>query len=588
EYDVPDKPVEYWISRSTDPFVDEDARKRYVQKLCDRVNYEADGAMVAISILGHKIVSPDQEEALYSLQAVDQLVRRCGSKVHNRVGKFRFLNQLVKLITPKYLGAQTSPEVKELSIKLLYSWQRSMRHVEKFKEVYDSLKEHKLISIDPVIPEDEIMAIQIPPPKFAAFEDEEKARLLKELLNSRNPDDLQAANRLIQTLEDQKLEGLHKRADELQRARQLCKQFEEAIIEKTAENLGITADIVYTELKMKTLAEELMSIRPQLFRFAGEATESDEEALAEILVVNDQVNQLLQKYRNLSQTGRFRQHNGGTSEEVKDLLGPETSESLTSPASSAMTSDFIAENLLEQKCDHLSNTNTELVDVPFIGFDRSMTPAMPRKLKHPTAASSSVLSDLTTLIDVDLFAKQTSPQTFKTTKPSLNDLCMSSSSLLNASTNLLDYLAKTTFESNPLPILPERVTFDPKAVQIANSPPTTVLNKQNIIILLYSCLPQQRDQRVRSFIVTIINANVDTLRCLQLKMSTTSKKASVRLEDKGPLELKGMLPIAPIATVHLVLYVLLLDEIHEIDLDFSLTYIQQFEYSISGNVVVQL
>uniref|UniRef100_A0A0K0D858 GAT domain-containing protein n=1 Tax=Angiostrongylus cantonensis TaxID=6313 RepID=A0A0K0D858_ANGCA len=79
---------------------------------------------------------------------------------------------------------------------------------------------------------------------------------LKELLNSRNPDDLQAANRLIQTLvkaEDQKLEGLHKRADELQRARQLCKQFEEAIIEKTAENLGITADIVYTELKMKVI-----------------------------------------------------------------------------------------------------------------------------------------------------------------------------------------------------------------------------------------------------------------------------------------------------------------------------------------------
>ncbi|KAK6057127.1 hypothetical protein COOONC_05356, partial [Cooperia oncophora] len=37
-------------------------------------------------------------------------------------------------------------------------------------------------------------------PKLAVFEDEEKARLLKELLNSTNPDDLQAANRLIQSL----------------------------------------------------------------------------------------------------------------------------------------------------------------------------------------------------------------------------------------------------------------------------------------------------------------------------------------------------------------------------------------------------
>ncbi|EPB80827.1 VHS domain protein [Ancylostoma ceylanicum] len=190
------------------------------------------------------------------IEAVDQLVRKCGEKVHNRVGKFRFLNQLVKLITPKYLGAQTSPEVKELVIKLLYSWQRSMRHVEKFKEVYDSLREHHLITADPIIPEEEIMVVQSTPPKLAVFEDEEKSRLLKELLKSTNPDDLQAANRLIQTLvksEDQKMERRHKRADELEQARQLCKRLEEAMMEKTAEELGITPDVIYSEAKMKVL-----------------------------------------------------------------------------------------------------------------------------------------------------------------------------------------------------------------------------------------------------------------------------------------------------------------------------------------------
>ncbi|KAJ1350750.1 hypothetical protein KIN20_006629 [Parelaphostrongylus tenuis] len=41
EYGASDKPIEYWISRSTDPFIDEDTRIQYVQKLCDRVNYEA-------------------------------------------------------------------------------------------------------------------------------------------------------------------------------------------------------------------------------------------------------------------------------------------------------------------------------------------------------------------------------------------------------------------------------------------------------------------------------------------------------------------------------------------------------------------
>ncbi|VDK50785.1 unnamed protein product [Cylicostephanus goldi] len=166
------------------------------------------------------------------MQAVDQLVRKCGEKVHNRVGKFRFLNQLVKLITPKYLGAQTSPEV------------------------YDSLREHHLITADPVIPEEEIMVVQSYPPKLAPFEDEEKSRILKELLKSTNPDDLQAANRLIQTLvksEDQKIERRHKRADELEQARQLCRRLEEAMMDKTAEELGITANVIYSEAKMKVI-----------------------------------------------------------------------------------------------------------------------------------------------------------------------------------------------------------------------------------------------------------------------------------------------------------------------------------------------
>ncbi|KAJ1350753.1 gamma adaptin ear containing, arf binding protein, variant 2 [Parelaphostrongylus tenuis] len=301
-----------------------------------------------------------------------------------------------------------------------------------------------------------------------------------------------------------------------------------------------------------------------------------------------EVNHLLQKYRSMPQAGRVLQHKDGTSEEVKDLLGPEPGGSSTSPASSSIASDFIADDLLEQKSNNLSNSNTELADVPFIGFDRSMTPAMPRKLKNPTPVTSSVLDDLTTLIDVDLFVKQTSPQPFKIKKPSLNDLCMSSSSMPNDSINSLDSWVKSSFESSMPSTLPEKVEFDSKAIQIANLPPKTVLNKQDILILLYSCLPQQQHRTVRSFIVTIINTNVDTLRYLQLKMNTTNKKASVRLEDKGPLELNGMSPIAPIATVHLLLYVLLLDEIHEIDLDFALTYTKQFEYSISGNVVVQL
>lgn len=67
-------------------------------------------------------------------------------------------------------------------------------------KVYDNLREHNVIRSDPEVEEDAILSVPPPPPKLAPFEDEEKSQLLKHLLKSTNPDDLQAANRLIKTL----------------------------------------------------------------------------------------------------------------------------------------------------------------------------------------------------------------------------------------------------------------------------------------------------------------------------------------------------------------------------------------------------
>ncbi|VDL71066.1 unnamed protein product [Nippostrongylus brasiliensis] len=278
-----------------------------------------------------------------------------------------------------------------------------------------------------------------------------------------------------------------------------------------------------------------------------------------------QVNQLIQKYRNFSQTGRVRQHNGGSSEESADLLGPDSSDVLTAPTSSNVPLDLASDDFFEQSKskDATNASNTEFADVPFIGFDRWMTPALPRKVKPPPSPqTSSVLDELSTLIDGDLFAKPTSPQTFKTAKPTLNDLC-TSSSVSNVSISPLDALTRSNFESELLSILPEKISFDPKVVQIVNVPPRTVLNKQNIHILMYSCTPQPTPT-TRTFVLAIINTNVDALERLRLSMSTANKKVSVRLEDKGPLDFAGVSPLAPVATAYLMLRMLLLDEIHEV------------------------
>ncbi|PNJ87793.1 GGA3 isoform 23, partial [Pongo abelii] len=46
-------------------------------------------------------------------------MKNCGRRFHNEVGKFRFLNELIKVVSPKYLGDRVSEKVKTKVIELL-------------------------------------------------------------------------------------------------------------------------------------------------------------------------------------------------------------------------------------------------------------------------------------------------------------------------------------------------------------------------------------------------------------------------------------------------------------------------------------
>uniref|UniRef100_A0A8C9P6Z9 VHS domain-containing protein n=1 Tax=Spermophilus dauricus TaxID=99837 RepID=A0A8C9P6Z9_SPEDA len=52
-------------------------------------------------LLAHKIQSPQEKEALYALTVLETCMNHCGEKFHNEVAKFRFLNELIKVLSPK-------------------------------------------------------------------------------------------------------------------------------------------------------------------------------------------------------------------------------------------------------------------------------------------------------------------------------------------------------------------------------------------------------------------------------------------------------------------------------------------------------
>ncbi|GMT36082.1 hypothetical protein PFISCL1PPCAC_27379 [Pristionchus fissidentatus] len=364
------RPVEYYISRSTDPFLDEEQRNIAALSLCEKVNDEAEAAQISVNILAHRVLTPNQEEALFVLHTIEALMQRCGAKVHTKIGKYRFLNQMVKLISPKHNGSTTAENVKDKAIALLFVWQKQMRHIEKFKEVYDNLREHNVIRSDPSVAEDEILSVPPPPPKLAPFEDAEKAELLKQLLKSRDPEDLQAANRLIKTLvktEDLKVEKACKQHEDMEKARRACECMEHLLFHPRSNSIESG--------ELKCVFDGLIGIRPVLFKYASDAAETNDESLAEILSLNDQVNRLIHRYQRIFE--------GGKQSEQPDLLGGELS--------------------LEEEVRKMSEgaSHSSLDDVAFIGIDST---------KSTNNTQKNVFSDLSSLLDVaPLFSNPIQP-----------------------------------------------------------------------------------------------------------------------------------------------------------------------------------
>ena len=73
-----------------------------IKQFCDAVNTTpGEGAVVACRLLAHKIQSPQEREAVQALAVLEACVKSCGPSFHAEVGKFKFLNEMIKLVSPR-------------------------------------------------------------------------------------------------------------------------------------------------------------------------------------------------------------------------------------------------------------------------------------------------------------------------------------------------------------------------------------------------------------------------------------------------------------------------------------------------------
>ncbi|XP_020661956.3 ADP-ribosylation factor-binding protein GGA3 isoform X1 [Pogona vitticeps] len=286
--------LESWLNKATNP-LNRQEDWEYIIGFCDQINKELEGPQIAVRLLAHKIQSPQEWEAVQALTVLEACMKNCGRRFHNEVGKFRFLNELIKVVSPKYLGERVSEKVKTKIIELLYSWTVALPDESKIKDAYYMLKRQGIVLSDPVIPVDRTLIPSPPPrPKNPVFDDEEKSKLLAKLLKSKNPEDLQEANKLIKSMvkeDEARVQKVTKRMHTLEEVNNNVKLLNEMLLHYSKEDSS-EAD---KEL-MKELYDRCETKRRTLFKLASE-TEDNDNSLGDILLASDNLSWVINFYK---------------------------------------------------------------------------------------------------------------------------------------------------------------------------------------------------------------------------------------------------------------------------------------------------
>ncbi|XP_061604963.1 ADP-ribosylation factor-binding protein GGA1 isoform X2 [Phyllopteryx taeniolatus] len=285
--------LESRINRATNP-LNRETDWSSINAFCEQLNNDLEGPQLATRLLAHKIQSPQEWEAMQALVVLESCMKNCGKRFHNEVGKFRFLNELIKVVSPKYLGSRSPEPVKKKVLELIYGWTLGLPDEAKIVDAYQMLKKQGIIKQDPELPPDKLPNLPPPRPKNAIFEDEEKSKMLSRLLNSSHPEDLKAANKLIKEMvqEDQKrAEKVSKREGAIQEVKEsIC------LLTQLLQDYDANTTTQSNSELIQDLYQRCEKMRPTLFRLASD-TEDNDEALAEILQANDSLTHVINLYK---------------------------------------------------------------------------------------------------------------------------------------------------------------------------------------------------------------------------------------------------------------------------------------------------
>ena len=275
---------------------------------------------------------------------------------------------MIKLVSPKFLGPKTPVSVRNEVLKMMHDWTLHYPKEHKIKEAYDMLIKQGVIEKNSNSTEGNSKAssvLHLPQKENTLFEDEEKARLLQKLLHSKNPDDLQAANRLIKTMvrEDEKrVEIKSKRISEIETIRNNVRLLSEMLeTYKPDSSSSDEFDLI------KELHLSCERLKPNIMRLASDVQDND-EFLNQVLSVDDELDQVLKKYNTIISEKKSSSFNSFIGEESKNM--PALLD-LSSPINDIVPLSLESnENYEDILCKPIPNTGNDKIKFIFYSTER--------------------------------------------------------------------------------------------------------------------------------------------------------------------------------------------------------------------------
>uniref|UniRef100_A0AAZ3PCR3 Golgi associated, gamma adaptin ear containing, ARF binding protein 3a n=1 Tax=Oncorhynchus tshawytscha TaxID=74940 RepID=A0AAZ3PCR3_ONCTS len=265
----------------------------YIIGFCDQINKELEGPQIAVRLLAHKIQSPQEWEAIQALMVLEACMKNCGKRFHNEVGKFRFLNELIKVVSPKYLGDRVSEVVKKRVVDMLFSWTLSLPNEAKISDAYQMLKKQGIVTVDPELPLDKtLMPSPSSRPKNPVFENEEKSKVRSFLLMIHCiPVGLRQVCAVFQ--DEVRLQRASKRSSTLEEVNNSVKLLNE-MLSHFSRDQSTDGD---KEL-IKELYGDCDKLRGTVFKLATE-TEDNDSSLGDILQASDDLSRVINSYKRI-------------------------------------------------------------------------------------------------------------------------------------------------------------------------------------------------------------------------------------------------------------------------------------------------